>query len=114
MAETGPTKKKPPMVYILTNASRCYACDRRLPQGEVIKLKSGQDEREVLCLKCAGLGDFVVIPGGNAKLTRLAAKYSPAHHVIMKWSELWKCYERQGLLAEPDAVKQAKTELGLS
>lgn len=90
-------------IYSLSRASRCYACDTKLLPGALVKLQEGKDERAVLCQKCAGLAEYQVLPAGNAKLTRLASK-APNCFVIMKWSDLWKCYERQGLLIEPSAM----------
>lgn len=71
-----------------------------------------EDEREVFCRKCAGLEEMEVLRSGNAQITRLAKKYSSRHFVVLKWSELWKTYERQGLLVETDALKQAREEAG--
>lgn len=51
-----------------------------------------------------------VLRSGNAQVTRLAKKYSTKHFIVLKWSEIWKTYERQGLLVEPDALKRARDE----
>lgn len=102
--------EKDPVVYQLNKASRCYNCDARLEKNALACLQEGKDETEVLCGKCADLDGLEVLPGGNAKVTRLAKKYSKARYVVLKWSELWKCYERQGLLLEPEAIKKAREE----
>jgi hypothetical protein len=52
-----------------------------------------------------------IVPTGNANLTRLATKYSDPHYVIMRWSELWKSYERKGVLVTAEALKRAQSEL---
>jgi hypothetical protein len=105
--------KKPPAVYSLSRPSRCHNCDSKLNPGEIVRLQNMQEDREVLCARCAGLSGFAVLPAGNAKATRLAARYSPSHFVIMKWSQLWKCYERQGLLIEANAAQRLEEELGI-
>ena len=103
--------KKESCVYQLTNASRCHHCDRKLESGEVAKLVNKDDEREVLCTDCAGLDEFTFLPKGNAKETRLAKKYSEQHFIVLKWSALWKTYERQGLYVAKEALARARHEL---
>ena len=102
--------EKDPVVYALNKASRCYHCDARLEKDALARLQEGKDEQEVLCGKCAELDGLELLPGGNAQLTRLAKKYSKTRFVVVKWSELWKCYERQGLLLEPQAIERARKE----
>lgn len=98
------------VVFALSRASRCHGCDTKLEKGEIVKLTRHEDEKEAFCQKCAGLVGFELVPSGNAKITRLAKKYSSPYFIVMRWSELWKCYERQGLLAQNAAVAQAKAE----
>lgn len=105
--------RKAPAVYLLTRASRCYNCDSKLEAKSIVQLKQSEDEREVLCRKCAGLDSLEFLGSGNTKITQLAKKYSTKTYVVMQWSELWKCYERQGLLLESPAIDKAETELGL-
>ena len=100
------------VVYALSKPSRCYGCDKRLLENEIVKLKHMENESEVFCLHCAGLDHLELLPSGNAILTRLAKKYSKSRYVVMKWSELWKTYERQGVLLERQAVERARSERG--
>ena len=111
MANSKKQTEKPKAVYSLSRPSRCYNCDGKLLAGAIVKLQHDKDEREVLCQNCSGLQDFEVLSSGNAKLTKLAPKYSSIHYVILKWFELWKCYERQGLLVPKEAMKQLKDAL---
>jgi hypothetical protein len=99
------------LVYALTRTSRCYNCDRQLPAGEIIQLVNGEDEREVRCRECAKLGDLVLVPRGNQKVTRLARKYSRQHFIVLQWSPLWKSYERMGILVETEALLRAEKEV---
>lgn len=103
-------KKQEALVYALSKASRCYACDRKLLENEIVKLKEAEQEKEVLCSSCAGLDSYALLPKGDAVLTRLCKKYSKSYFVVLKWSEIWKCYERQGLLVEKSALEKAKNE----
>lgn len=104
-------KAKKETVYELSRPSRCHNCDTRLAAGQIVKLENRDDDREALCQKCAGLNDFEMVATGNAQLTRLASKYSAECYVIMKWSELWKCYERKGIMVTKEALVRAKSEL---
>lgn len=97
--------------YLLSRDSRCYECDKKLLAGEVAKLIHDSEERELFCAKCSQLDKLEVLNKGNAKLTRLASKYSQVKYTLLKWSPLWKAYERQGLLLEPEAIAKAKSEL---
>ncbi len=108
-------KKRPAnAVFALSKISRCHGCDTKLPVDVIVKLNYKEnDEVEAFCLTCAGLDQLVVLKSGNAQVTRLAKKYSTRHFVIMKWSELWKTYERQGLLVESDALERATKETTL-
>jgi hypothetical protein len=63
------------------------------------------------CLPCAGLGDLVALPAGDAKLTRRAKARSARHAVIVRFSKTRKRYERQGLLVEAQALKEAQRQI---
>ena len=103
-------KKPKNVVYALTRASRCYGCDKRLNSSDIIKMRRTDDDREVLCKECAGLADLEFLPKGDAKLSRLASKYSTTTCTVMQWSELWKCYERVGIMVTPEALHKAQSE----
>ncbi len=111
MTESGKKEKTPKeVVYSLSRASRCHGCDKKIPLGEIVKLQGSEDDREALCRSCSKLDDLELIGKGNAKITRLASKYSTVSYVVMKWSEVWKTYERLGILAEPKAIDKAEEE----
>lgn len=99
------------VAYSLSKSSRCYRCDKKLEKGNIVQLVHATEDKEVLCAQCAGIDNLEVLPKGNAKLTRLASKYSKTKYSLLQWSELWKTYERQGVLLEPEAIKQARAEL---
>ena len=61
-------------------------------------------------LSCADLDHLVFLPSGDAALTRRSKKYSTLSAVVLKWSKARKQYERQGLLVEEPALKQAEIE----
>lgn len=104
-----PSKESP--VYSLIRASRCFNCDGKQEPGSIVKIEPGKDEREILCRKCANLQEMEFLRSGNAKVTQMAKKYSQRVVVVMQWSELWKTYERIGLLVEPQAIDRIEKEL---
>jgi hypothetical protein len=101
-----------PAVFALSRPSRCHGCDCKLAAEAIVQLNDKRDEREVFCLSCAKLGHLEFLRPGNAKITRLAKKYSSATFAVLKWSDMWKCYERHGLLVEPQAIDRAEEESG--
>jgi len=105
-----PKKAPKEVVYSLSRNSRCSGCDKKLEPGAIVKLTKAEEDREALCRTCSKLDELELITKGNAKITRLAAKYSKVSFVVMKWSEVWKTYERLGILAEPAAVTKAEEE----
>ncbi len=65
---------------------------------------------EALCLECAGLAHLEYLPAGDTAVTRRATKHSALHVVVMKKSAARKRSERQGILAEPEAIRRAEAE----
>jgi hypothetical protein len=110
MADTESKAKN--VVYQLVRASRCFQCDKKLVPGDIAKLVRSEDDREVLCRACAGLDSLEILRKGSAQITKLASKYSASKFVIVQWSELWKSYERVGLLLESQAIDRAEKETG--
>jgi hypothetical protein len=63
-----------------------------------------------LCLDCADLGHLVLLPSGDAALTRRAKRASKLSAVVVRWSRSRKRYERQGILADAEAIERAEQE----
>ncbi len=63
-----------------------------------------------LCLDCADFGHLVFLPSGDATLTRRAKSASRLSAVVVRWSRSRKRYERQGILAEAEAIERAEHE----
>jgi len=78
-----------------------------LPGGSLIMLNK---ERNPLCLACADLDQLEFLRRGNTALTRRAARRSRLRAVVLQWSRTRKRYERQGILAETEAIEQAEAE----
>jgi hypothetical protein len=96
-----PPRRSPELTVISPqHAFTCASCD---DTGDLlVKTKAG-----ALCLDCADLGHLVFLPSGDAALTRRAKKASRLSAVVVRWSSRRKRYERQGILAENDAIEQA-------
>jgi len=62
------------------------------------------------CLDCADLGHLVFLPSGDAALTRRTKKISRLTAMVVRWSRARKRYERQGILAEAEAIESAEQE----
>lgn len=94
-------------VFITSRESKCDECKEELGSKAWITLA---EEKGALCLSCADLDHLVFLPSGDAALTRRARKHSTLSAVVLKWSKARKRYERQGLLIEEPALRQAETE----
>ena len=94
-------------VFITSRESKCDECKEDLGSKAWITLAQ---EKGALCLCCADLDHLVFLPSGDAALTRRARKHSTLSAVVLKWSKARKRYERQGLLIEEPALRQAESE----
>jgi hypothetical protein len=84
----------------------CTRCRGEFGAGAVLMM----EDAGPLCMDCADLGHLEYLPAGNATLTRRATKLSLVSAVVVRWSRSRKRYERQGILAEPEAIEQAEAE----
>jgi hypothetical protein len=57
------------------------------------------------------LDHLVLLPSGDAALTRRASAKSKMKGVLVRFSGARKRYERQGLLVEPEALREAEVEI---
>ncbi|HYO02273.1 MAG TPA: DUF2293 domain-containing protein, partial [Mycobacterium sp.] len=98
--ELPPRRSRELTVISPHRAWTCSSCD---DTGDLlVKTNAG-----VLCLDCADLGHLVFLPSGDAALTRRAKKASRLSAVVVRWSSRRNRYERQGILAENDAIEKA-------
>jgi len=101
-------KHKNLVVFILKRAnSICGECGKELPRSTLIRL---QDDKGPLCLECADLDHLEFLARGDPAITRRSAKYSKLWAVVVEWSRSRNRYERQGILAEPEAIDRAAAE----
>jgi hypothetical protein len=107
-AAAGPTQKSGEiLVFLIRNETKCSECGAELYRGAMITLRQ---DKGALCLACADLDHLELLPSGDAAITRRAAKRSSLRAVVLRWSRTRNRYERQGILAESEAIDRAETE----
>src|SRR6516225_6690189 len=94
------------VVFMIRRDTRCSECGEELGRGRFIRL----EKRNPLCLACADLDHLEFLPRGNTAVTRRAGKYTKLRAVVVQWSRTRKRYERQGILAESEAIRRAEEE----
>lgn len=101
----GPAKQ-PLLVWISHSDNVCAECGESLAVGELIWLHNDK----VYCLECADLERLEFLPSGDHAITRRSTKYSQRVALVMKFSRARRRNERQGILAEPAAIRRAEAE----
>src|SRR2546430_722357 len=101
-----PSETKDLVVFDIVRESKCAECLHELWKGDFLFMEG----RRPLCLRCADLDHLVYLPRGDTALTRRARKRSALSAVVVRFSRTRKRYERQGVLVEKFALKQAGEE----
>jgi hypothetical protein len=86
--------------------TQCGECGRELWKGSLLRMEDGKP----LCMECADLDHLEFLPRGDVAVTRRASKYTRLRAVVVEWSRTRQRYERQGILAEPEAIQRAEEE----
>src|SRR5215217_5386961 len=94
------------VVFWVRRDTKCSECGRELFRGSLLRLEKEQP----LCMECADLGHLEYLPRGDVAVTRRATAYSRLTVIVLEWSRTRKRYERQGILAEPQAIERAMEE----
>jgi hypothetical protein len=94
------------VVFSVVKDTACTECGEELGKGRLLRL----EQEKALCMDCADLDRLEFLPSGNAAVTRRASAYSTLRAVVVRWSRARKRYERQGILAEPQAILRAEEE----
>ena len=101
---------RPPELVVVMPLNQDWACHRcGTGDGWLVMENAGP-----ACLRCVGLDDLAFLGAGDALLTRRARAKSARQAVVVRFSRTRKRYERQGLLLEPQALAEARRELGRS
>lgn len=103
-----PEKRQDLVVFVQHHASAtCTECGKDVPKGSLIRF---QREKGAFCLECADLDHLEFLPRGDVAITRRSTKYSKLWAVVVKFSRTRRRNERQGILAEPEAIERALAE----
>lgn len=97
----------PPELVVIQPRNSDWKCHRCGSTGALLIM----EEPGPSCLSCAGLASLEFLPAGDAALSRRAKANSEVHAVVVRFSRTRKRYERQGLLVQPQALRQAEREL---
>jgi len=100
-------RMKPPELVVIEPISSGWKCHRCGRTGPFLIMEPPGPA----CLRCAQLDTLEFLPSGDARLSRLAKAKSPVHAVVVRFSRSRRRYERQGLLVEPEALREAEREL---
>jgi hypothetical protein len=94
------------VVFWIVKESECSECGATLGKGAFLRVQG----EKALCMECADLDHLVFLPSGGTAVTRRATKHSNLRAVVVRWSRTRKRYERQGILAQPEAIRRAEEE----
>ena len=94
------------LVIVASKPWACACCMAQLERGDLLTM----DDAGPLCLDCADLGHLEYLPRGDAALTRRAKRGSRLSAVVVPWSRARNRYERQGILAEGEALAAAERD----
>jgi hypothetical protein len=92
------------VIHPLNAAWRCHRCGGT---GDLLMMENPGPA----CLRCVGLDDLEFLAAGDALLTRRVKAKSARHAVVVRFSKSRRRYERQGLLVEPRALRDAQREV---
>lgn len=99
--------KAPPELVAIQPGKPDWKCHRCGGTGDLLIMEPPGP----CCLPCAGLGELVFLPSGDATLTRRARALSQQRTVVVRFSRARKRYERKGSLVEPEALAAAEAAL---
>lgn len=97
-----------PAVFMAFDTKTCTECKSEIFRGGLF-LPVKESDR-LLCMECADLDELDFLPTGDAALTRRATKHSAVTYVVLRFSRARKRFERQGILAQPQAIDLAEKE----
>ncbi len=90
-----------PELVVIQPLNAEWTCHRCGGTGDLLMMENAGPA----CLRCVGLDDLEFLPAGDALLTRRIKARSARHAVVVRFSKSRRRYERQGLLVEPQALR---------
>jgi hypothetical protein len=93
-------------VYVAGRKVQCVRCNVPIFPGQFQKAQ-GSNAR---CLRCVRLAHLIFVPPGDMALTRRATRNSRRSAIVLQYDRRHGCYERVGILVEPEALGRARLE----
>ncbi|WP_103069746.1 DUF2293 domain-containing protein [Aquimarina sediminis] len=87
---------------------KCITCGKRIPKGKSYVAES--EGHKGTCFSCSPFVGYVMLPPGNAAMTRRSKKHSTLCAIVLAWNQRRKRFERQGQLVEESAIEKARLE----
>lgn len=87
---------------------KCNSCGKGIPKGKSFVAES--EKHKGICFSCSPFLGYVMLPPGDAAMTRRSKKHSTLCGVVLAWNQRRKRYERQGQLVEEIAIEKARLE----
>ncbi len=97
-------QNRPPDLLVIMPLKDWTCTDCGVEGGDLLVM----EDAGPLCLTCADLDHLVLLPAGDATLTRRAKKASGLSAVVVQWNRSRKRYQRRGILVEDGALEQAE------
>ena len=98
-------QSKPPDLVVVS-AVKEWTCSACGGSGELLIMENDAP----VCMACAEMDHLVLLPSGDAALTRRAKRGSQLAAIVVRFSRARGRYERQGILVEENALQQAEAE----
>jgi hypothetical protein len=96
-----------PDLVVIQPLNKDWICHRCGGTGDLLMMENPGPA----CLRCVGLDDLEYLSAGDALLTRRVRAKSTRYAVVVRFSRSRRRYERQGLLAERQALAEVLRDL---
>lgn len=87
---------------------KCKLCGNSIPLGKAYVAES--EKHKGTCFGCSPFVGYIMLPPGDAAMTRRSKKHSTLCGVVLFWNQRRKRYERKGQLVEEMAIEKARLE----
>lgn len=87
---------------------KCKLCAKSIPLGKAFVAES--EKHKGTCFSCSSFVGYILLPPGDAAMTRRSKKHSSLCGVVLFWNQRRKRYERKGQLVEESAIEKARLE----
>lgn len=87
---------------------KCNSCGKNITVGKSFVAES--ENHKGTCFNCSPFIGYVMLPPGDAAMTRRSKKHSTLCGVVLAWNQRRKRYERRGQLVEEEAIEKARMD----